>query len=211
MRPDRILLAANGSWLNRGCAAIEIGTTTALRSAGFRGDCVVAPFDHHINEHSSSSDPMVSRRLDVLRPDRRFGSAWLKRRFRHPFGSSEPHRERLCSIVRVLDSISQDCRAVLWLGGDNYTLDYGRPEVFFALNRHVRAAGLPVVIWGASVAVDGDSDYVESCARRLRDVDLILARGSDGRVWPRSEFARTSDACRIPRSSCLLCDHLRRL
>ena len=120
---------------------------------------------------------MVSRRLDVLRPDRRFGSAWLKRRFRHPFGSSEPIERDYAASFRVLDSTLASCRAVLSLGGDNYTLDYGRPEVFFALNRHVRAAGLPVVIWGASVGpFDGDSDYVESCARRLRDVDLILAR-----------------------------------
>ena len=58
---------------------------------------------------------------------------------------------------RMLDSHLPTACAVLEVGGDNYTLDYGSPlekglpERWMAMDRYVWRAGLPVVLWGASV------------------------------------------------------------
>ena len=101
---------------------------------------IVAPFDSHPSEYAATPDSMVVQRLEALRPDRRFGAAWIRRRIHSPLGKGQPLEGDYAHSFRKLDPALATCDVVLSMGGDNYTLDYGRPEVFFALNRHVVTA-----------------------------------------------------------------------
>jgi len=69
--------------------------------------------------------------------------------------------------------------AVLSLGGDNYTLDYGRPDEYLAIDNAFMEAGKPFVIWGASIGpFDDDPDYKPIIFNHLKRADLIFVRES---------------------------------
>jgi polysaccharide pyruvyl transferase WcaK-like protein len=67
--------------------------------------------------------------------------------------------------------------AVLEAGGDNYSLDYGRPLAFLAMDRAIMKMGIPVVIWGASVGpFDKDPDFKPIIMSHLQRVAGIFVR-----------------------------------
>jgi colanic acid/amylovoran biosynthesis protein len=73
----------------------------------------------------------------------------------------------------------RDTDAVLALGGDNYSLDYGIPKAFFDANRSVLAARKPLIIWGASIGPFTAEPAFESYAtEELKRVNLICSRES---------------------------------
>jgi polysaccharide pyruvyl transferase WcaK-like protein len=69
--------------------------------------------------------------------------------------------------------------AVLSIGGDNFSLDYGFPERFVSDGEHFRSYGVPFVIWGASV---GPFQKEPQFEQKMRDflgrVSLITVRES---------------------------------
>ena len=64
----------------------------------------------------------------------------------------------------MLDGFCPDASCALEVGGDNYTLDYGRPTGFVALDAYLWRHGVPVVLWRVRGALRGRS--------RLRPEDL---------------------------------------
>jgi polysaccharide pyruvyl transferase WcaK-like protein len=72
-----------------------------------------------------------------------------------------------------------DVDAIVSVGGDNYSFDYGRPSRFWALNDFWRQRGVPVFVWGASVGPfpHGADEHV--AASSLRGVSRIFARELD--------------------------------
>jgi len=63
------------------------------------------------------------------------------------------------------------------LGGDNYSFDYGRPDIFFELNRIALEHDLPIAIWGASVGPFSiDPEFEFWAAKELSKIPLICAR-----------------------------------
>jgi colanic acid/amylovoran biosynthesis protein len=67
--------------------------------------------------------------------------------------------------------------AALELGGDNYSLDYGRPTSFMSVDRFLISKDLPVVLWGASVGpFDKDPDFAISMLQHLKNLDGIYVR-----------------------------------
>lgn len=69
--------------------------------------------------------------------------------------------------------------AVLSIGGDNFSLDYGPPHEFVRVCRYWMRRKVPIVIWGASVGpFSQDPDRELRMAEFLNEVDLITARES---------------------------------
>jgi polysaccharide pyruvyl transferase WcaK-like protein len=70
-------------------------------------------------------------------------------------------------------------RAVLSVGGDNYSLDYGIPKLFTDLDDVVLGKKRPLILWGASVGpFDRLPGYERYMKRHLRKVTAIFARES---------------------------------
>jgi polysaccharide pyruvyl transferase WcaK-like protein len=72
----------------------------------------------------------------------------------------------------------------LEVGGDNYTLDYGRPEKFMAIDRYLQKRGVPVMLWGASVGpFDDDREFAPKMLDHLRGLSAIFVRETESRDY----------------------------
>ena len=137
----RIWLLENGGAFNRGCEAITRSTVDILREAlpaarfvywstAARGDRVQYA---DIPGFAVRNDASRRQRLRVLRA---------------LYGRGGAARDMGRRILNVLPGRPD---AVLALGGDNYSLDYGISEFRFRHGRMFTAAGIPFVIWAASI------------------------------------------------------------
>ena len=169
--PYTFLLAGNGQYVNRGCEAIVRGTTRLLREEF--GEC---RFLSSYIAADSPSDEAVEFDQSIehfpIRLGKRFSRKWLVRQIAR---RTVPGRRDWS--FRYLDTLIDQSHAVLMLGGDNHTFDYGRPDWFFRLDDYVFGRGKPVVLWGASVGPFSTCpDYERRAAECLRRVALICAR-----------------------------------
>lgn len=75
----------------------------------------------------------------------------------------------------------KNCSAVLSLGGDNYSLDYGIPKRFISMSYFIKKRNTPFVIWGASIGpFSGAPTFEKKLIENLRKyVDLIFVREED--------------------------------
>ncbi len=164
---DTFILAGNGPCLNRGCEAILHGTIEVLDRAFSKPRYISAPLII-----GSETDPQYfSHERVAIRPDivrSRFSSAWLARQWR----------------VRVLrtrgfafEPYLKRARAVLAIGGDNFSLDYNLPTRQFAVGDTAREAGKPFVLWGASVGpFDRNPEFEKHAIEQLKRAALICIR-----------------------------------
>ncbi len=71
-------------------------------------------------------------------------------------------------------------QAVLSVGGDNYSLDYGLPSLFTTLDDIVLANERPMMIWGASIGpFTSNPSYERYMSNHLRNLTAIFARESN--------------------------------
>jgi polysaccharide pyruvyl transferase WcaK-like protein len=136
----------------------------------------VASFQHKSlveRQSAEETDPAITHVALERSLDRWSGRWWHYQMLRcsRPFADLQH---------RVLDSHLPTACAVLQVGGDNYTLDYGAPSErglprrWLALDRYMWRAGLPVVLWGASV---GPFDAAEAEQQRAMFQHLTRMRG----------------------------------
>ncbi|WP_193212256.1 polysaccharide pyruvyl transferase family protein [Luteolibacter marinus] len=82
--------------------------------------------------------------------------------------------------VRDLSGNYQGAGAALQLGGDNYSLDYGRPWGYMAIDRYLKKRGVPVFLWGASVGpFDSDPSFAPAIHAHLKTLDGIFVRETE--------------------------------
>jgi len=83
------------------------------------------------------------------------------------------------SVYKGLFPTINGVEAVLSVGGDNYSLDYGIPRVFTGLDNLVLENKKPMIIWGASVGpFDRDPEYERYMQKHLQRVSGIFVRES---------------------------------
>lgn len=179
------LLAGNGPYLNRGCEAIMRGTVKILR-ANFEKPrfLSISHFnsDKQFNEQRNNETDGEIEHLSSYRLNRdEVIQNWYKVRtwkhiYRHYFNGKRLGESIYGDMIPRLDEIT----AVLSIGGDNYSLDYGVPSLFTMLDDIVLERDRPLIIWGASVGpFDNKPDYEKYMTRHLQDVTGIFARESD--------------------------------
>jgi len=78
-----------------------------------------------------------------------------------------------------------DC--AMLLGGDNYTMDYGRPDYMLEMTNVLLSTGKPVVLWGASVGpFTSDPEFELAMRDQLPKLSLILARETETLAYLKS-------------------------
>jgi len=89
--------------------------------------------------------------------------------------------------IRDLRANDQSPSVVLEVGGDNYSLDYGKPLYYIAMDRFLQSRGLPVVLWGASVGpFDTDSKFAARMFEHLRSLSAVVVRERDSYIYLRA-------------------------
>ena len=162
---------------NRGCEAILRGTMEILRHEFGTEARALVSVDASPKiveaQNTMESDPAVSS-FAMAGGGPRWSFDWWLGQVNRRFGTSiYPH-------FRVLKQPSKNSSVALQIGGDHYTLDYGRPVGFMAMDRYLQSLGLPVVIWGASVGpFDADPAFAPRMFNHLRSLSAIFVRESD--------------------------------
>jgi polysaccharide pyruvyl transferase WcaK-like protein len=176
-RPNRktFVLAGNWAYSNRGCEAIVRGTTSVLRQAA--GEC---RFISNYFREETCTDAQRETAPDIVhRPFpylKRYSLPWIREQiarkvFRRPISGG---------VVRALERSLREANAVLMLGGDTFTPDYGNADVYFGLSSLAVAHKLPVAIWGASIGpFTADPDFERWAAARLAEISLLCVRETE--------------------------------
>jgi colanic acid/amylovoran biosynthesis protein len=172
------LIVHGGPYIeNRGCEAILRGTMEILRhefGPTVRAQVSVdASPDVVRAQNETESDSCVSS-FPMGGSGPRWSIDWCLGQVNRRFGTSiYPH-------FRVLKEPAKGVSVALQIGGDHYSLDYGRPVEFMALDRYLQSLGLPVVLWGASVGpFDDDAEFCPRIFDHLRTLSAIFVRESD--------------------------------
>ncbi|MFN0196778.1 MAG: polysaccharide pyruvyl transferase family protein [Planctomycetaceae bacterium] len=177
----QFVLAGNGPNSNRGCEAILRGTVEILRRAF--GECrfinVYNPQPESSNTPSETDPDIESRPLNRMELSKGLKcnsgfQRFLPYRFRRKFII----RETADVLFRGLESYVLESEAVLSIGGDNYTLDYGQPYTFMAIDEFAKRCHRPLIIWGASIGpFHKDPDFEKLIIPHLKhDVTAIYFR-----------------------------------
>ena len=178
------VLAGNGAYTNLGCEAIVRGTVKILREH-FRDPRFIC-LSHYdsedqykiqrMQETDSAIMHLTSHHLTkkkirktLWRPDT-WGSI-----YRYLLKKDTFYTRAYKDLLPYLD----EAEAVLSIGGDNYSLDYGMPTLFTALDDLVLEHHKPIVLWGASVGpFSSMPDYERYMGDHLQKVTAIFARES---------------------------------
>lgn len=118
-----------------------------------------AEIDHAVRSYSlSGAGPRLTLKWWACQANKRLGTSFVPQ-----------HWE--------LKSLLKNAAVALEVGGDNYSLDYGRPESFMAMDRFLLAQKVPVILWGASVGpFDADPEFAPRMFDHLRTLTAIFVR-----------------------------------
>jgi len=179
-RSHLFILAGNGPYDNRGCEAIVRGTVKILRHYFVDPEFVLASqyktrmqYEFQdANEH----DARISHYPVYI--TQRFTLAWFKKHLRkHVYDVF--HLPQSSLVTAEWGARITKCSAVLSVGGDNYSLDYGLPTMYIDLDNYVMSKKKPIIIWGASVGPFNKFPvYEQSIVEHLKRVNGIFARES---------------------------------
>jgi len=168
------ILAGNGPYDNRGCEAIVRGTVEII-SRYFQNSrfLVCSNFFNKkqlLIQQKYEFDKRISHTGYIY--SKRYSLRWICENFLER-SSSRLFREYL--YRGLLQNLSE-ARAVLSIGGDTYSLDYGLPKYFVYLNDLIIAKKKPFVIWGASIGpFSNKAKYEKYITEHFRKI-IIFAR-----------------------------------
>lgn len=175
--PSKFLLIGNGPYLNRGCEAIVRGTVRILRNA-FEDAVtvragVMSAESEVADQNRRESDAAISS-FSIGGTGLRGSLKWWKSQANKRLGTDfQPHLQDLSGQVDGM-------LAALEIGGDNYTLDYGIPKQFMAMDAYLLSKGIPVILWGASVGrFDAKPQFAEKIFEHLRTLRAVFVRESE--------------------------------
>jgi len=162
----------NGDYRNKGCEAITRGTLEIFRQTFPESTFTDSYFLYDKTDTSSDfgSDVVTNPVTYPLRWSLRWALLQLALKL------SPVLTGKL--LLTEKDKVVASCSAVLSLGGDNYSLDYGVPKRFVAMGSFVKKRKKPLIIWGASIGPFSSNPEFEKVIMESfkRDADLIFVR-----------------------------------
>ena len=179
------LLVGVGSYRNRGCEAIVRGTIEILRhefGPGVRARAgVIGSATAVASQAAAELDPALETFALSKLGGPRWSLGWFAEKANLRLGTSfNPQLKDLQAHV-------QSGAIALEVGGDHYSLDYGKPTYYMAMDRFLLSRGVPVVLWGASVGpFDADPKFAPRMFDHLRRLSAIFVRESDSFNYLRS-------------------------
>ncbi len=172
------ILAGNGPYENRGCEAILRGTIEILRN--YFDDpqfLVVSNFKSKAQFNDQRGGEIDNNIIHekTIRYKKRFGPMhFLNYGLKVLFPTLKPY----LSYMRMLPYLRRSI-AVLSVGGDNYSLDYGKPDLWTDLDDLALAKKKAIIIWGASVGPFSQiPEYETLIIGHLKKVNAVFARES---------------------------------
>jgi len=172
------ILAGNGPYDNRGCEAIVRGTVKILRH--YYKDPSFLCVSNFQNEDQLKKQSLEEKDNSIIhkktnRAYRKFDFYWfLNKTLKNTF----PQINKYIIYKEMLPYI-ENANAILSVGGDNYSLDYGIPKLFTDLDDIVLKKRKPLIIWGASIGpFNRDPQYEYYMRDHLNKVNTIFARES---------------------------------
>ncbi len=179
-KQNTFLLVGNASCLNRGCEAILRGTVRILRTVFEKCRIVNANFDILDPPYiPAEPDPdIVHRPLPLVH---KRTAKWVVAQAAGRVFPALGRHLRYGPLRREIPG----AQAILSIGGDNYSLDYGVPWIFVNLDRYVLARGRRLIIWGASVGpFDREASFAKVIHDHLRrEVAAIFVREERSRAY----------------------------
>lgn len=179
MTSPHFLLVGNGPYSNRGCEAIVRGTMAILRrefGEDFR--VTVGTFSTHkviAEQAKKETDPLVAHVVLPIRYSNRWTMGWWRRNLINRWLPKTWDK-----TYSKLDRFCSDATCALQIGGDNYSLDYGRPVEFISLDDYLHSSGVPIALWGASVGpFESDPEFAQEMYSNLHKMRAILVRESE--------------------------------
>lgn len=176
-----LLFVGNGPYRNRGCEAIVRGTMEILSDTIGTNFAVRAGVMASPSTVGQQQAKEIDSRIDnfaVSHVGPRFTSKWWKSQANVRLGTILP------SHVQDLGRPAQGVACALQLGGDNYSLDYGRPWDYIAIDRWLQKRGVPVVLWGASVGpFEEDVRFAPTMHAHLKSLTGIFVRETASRDY----------------------------
>ena len=176
-----LLFVGNGPYRNRGCEAIVRGTMEILGDTfGPNLNARAGVMAHPTTVEAQQTDELDPRvtNFSVSHVGPRFSRKWFMSQANAQLGT------RFHGHTRDLLGPSQGVACALQLGGDNYSLDYGRPLDYIAIDRFLARRNVPTVIWGASVGpFDKDPDFAPTMYAHLKTLAGIFVRETASRDY----------------------------
>jgi colanic acid/amylovoran biosynthesis protein len=175
--PSHILLVGNGSHRNHGCEAIVRGTVPILRrefgsTVSFSSGVYDTPDCIDI-QNRKEVEPGLTH-FSLCPPSHRWSAIWWETKSNRYLNTS------FQGVHRPLVPHLQKAAVALEIGGDNYSLDYGIPQSFLAMDEFLLSHNIPVVLWGASVGpFDADSAFSRVMFQHLRRLSALFVRESE--------------------------------
>lgn len=186
-RAATFYLASQTNFGNRGCDALVRSTVTLLQAA-FGGVKVLVPSFDKVRDQSQWPECTQAgvEFVDAPPMPRMLGKwgaacrrlAWLK---------ELPHPRPSIAASFIADMRRAD--AILSIGGDAYSLDYGLGGLYFnvGISEAAIRIGRPTVLWGASVGpFSGEPRAERRVAEHLRRLALVTVRESHSVEYLRS-------------------------
>jgi len=174
MSAPHFLLVGNGPYANRGCEAIVRGTMRILRrSFGDDIKVTLASYGDHdeiARLAATEKDAAITHICTHINASR-WSWNWFLLKLNSCFGFSfnTPYQALIPSL--------SNCIAVLEIGGDNYSLDYGRPYRFMEMDKLIMHFKHKIVLWGASVGpFDADPSFMPVILKHLNRFTAIFVR-----------------------------------
>ncbi len=179
------ILAGNASYDNRGCEAIVRGTTKIL-GAYFKDPRFICLSNYqneeqyHIQRVQEYDEDIKHLRSNCLSDKKEvITNFWRPRYLRYVYDYFFHPETIKFRIYEQMIPHLDDAAAVLSVGGDNYSLDYGVPTLFTDLDDVVIEKGKPIVLWGASVGpFSAEPGYERYMSEHLKKITGIYARES---------------------------------
>ena len=178
MNKDRplFILAGICPFENRGCEAIVRGTVNILRTYFQDPSFLILSYtqdtDFGLLSGNEKDEAIIHKKMNY---DEYIAKKPFLKRILFMLDRTK-NKFLLCNeMLPYMDN----ARAVLSVGGDNYSLDYGIPAMFTDLDDVVLARKRPLILWGASVGPFNRLPRYETYMKRhLRKATAIFARES---------------------------------
>lgn len=175
------LFVGNGPYRNRGCEAIVRGTMEILSRVWGTGIAahagVMASPGTVAEQQAGEIDPRVTN-FPISHVGARLSKKWIMAQANKRLGTHFQHH------TLDLQGRHEGVRAALQLGGDNYSLDYGRPWDYMAVDRYLQKRGVPVFIWGASVGpFNQDAEFAPVIHAHLKTLAGIFVRETETQAY----------------------------
>jgi polysaccharide pyruvyl transferase WcaK-like protein len=164
------ILTGNGPFTNHGCEAIVRATVPIIQSQFPGATFVSSPcaIDTIRDPEIFSVAGLVDRPFTSAYRKQPLKRAWNKLKVKAGLTPTVPYGKEL-----------RTCTAVLAVGGDNFSLDYGRAFSQYQLDtaEYILKQRKPFVIWGATVGpFSAEPDFEQYACGILKRIALITAR-----------------------------------